>query len=441
MCVISIESDDEIYDAIMDWMRDQSRVRNALSLMARTTGSQTNPVGEENVHIPTVIDPSTANISHWSAKITIIYEPSLGTYWLYHNRHYLRISRELNPQATGLEGVTPVKNKERLNLSCFGRSSTPIKQLIQTCSRTYLEKLSTSTVIRRPAPKELRAQGRYPWMKVSTRPSRSIATVILDAVRKQQVLDDIAEYLSPSAARWYADRGIPYRRGYLFYGPPGTGKTSMSFAIAGAFGLDIYCISLLEPSITEESLSLLFNALPSRCVVLLEDIDSAGLQNRGIESLTDAEDHETVTVEPNRIFSHSRSNVSLSGLLNAIDGVATQEGRVLILTTNLPEKLDAALTRPGRVDMKVNFPLADSQQIRELFVRMYQLPSSMGVASQSEKDSLESGKNLKNKELNQIAKQFSERLAGRKLSPAQVQGFLLKRKNDPRKALEDVGEL
>lgn len=75
----------------------------------------------------------------------------------------------------------------------------------------------------------------------------------------------------------YTNRGIPYRRGYLFHGPPGTGKTSLSFAIAGVFGLDIYCVSLLEPTLTEEDLGLLFNSLPRRCVVLLEDIDSAGL--------------------------------------------------------------------------------------------------------------------------------------------------------------------
>lgn len=63
--------------------------------------------------------------------------------------------------------------------------------------------------------------------------------------------------------------------------------------------------------------------------------------------------------------------VTLSGLLNAIDGVASQEGRVLIMTTNHPELLDDALVRPGRVDMKIEFTRASKDQIRELFVRMY----------------------------------------------------------------------
>lgn len=93
---------------------------------------------------------------------------------------------------------------------------------------------------------------------------------MLDEDQKLKVLADINEYLHPETPRWYANRGIPLRRGYLFHGPPGTGKTSLSFALAGIFGLDIHVISLLEPSLTEEDLSGLFASLPRRCIVLLE---------------------------------------------------------------------------------------------------------------------------------------------------------------------------
>ncbi|TQS31876.1 hypothetical protein Golomagni_07827, partial [Golovinomyces magnicellulatus] len=93
--------------------------------------------------------------------------------------------------------------------------------------------------------------------------------------------------LHPSTPRWYASRGIPLRRGYLFHGPPGTGKTSFSFALAGVFGIDIYVISLQDQSVTEEDLAVLFTSLPRRCVVLLEDIDTAGLR-REPDATTDA---------------------------------------------------------------------------------------------------------------------------------------------------------
>ena len=84
----------------------------------------------------------------------------------------------------------------------------------------------------------------------------------------------------PLTPRWYANQGISYRHGYPFYGPPGTEKSSLAWAIAGVFCLDIYCISLVEPTLTEEDLGLMFTSLTWRCIVLLEDIDSAGLSKR-----------------------------------------------------------------------------------------------------------------------------------------------------------------
>ena len=134
-------------------------------------------------------------------------------------------------------------------------------------------------------------RARNNWQQVANRPVRDMKTVVLDHEQKLQVLTDMNEDLHPDTPRWYANRGIPLRRGYLFHGPPGTGKTSLSFALAGVFGLDIHVISLLEPTLTEEDLSSLFSTLPRRCVVLLEDIDTAGLR-RPVDEMRAAERHE-----------------------------------------------------------------------------------------------------------------------------------------------------
>ncbi|OCK91917.1 uncharacterized protein K441DRAFT_572514, partial [Cenococcum geophilum 1.58] len=110
-----------------------------------------------------------------------------------------------------------------------------------------------------------------------SRPSRPIDTILLNPKQKAKVVEDINKYLYPSSPRWYATRGIPYYRGYLFYRPPRTGKTSLSFALTGIFRLDIFCISLLKPTFTESNLNRLFNNLPRCYIVLLEDINTAGL--------------------------------------------------------------------------------------------------------------------------------------------------------------------
>lgn len=374
-------------------------------------------------------------------------------------------------------------------------------------------------------------------------------TVVLDAKQKVQVLADINEYLHPATPRWYANRGIPLRRGYLFHGPPGTGKTSLSFALAGVFGLDIYVISLLEPTLTEEDLSALFNSLPRRCVVLLEDIDTAGL-SRPLEEAAAAADTTTIPTSNNSDpkddnedskdgnrkgrgdrkgapkpaaagigsatvadlarelkkqgnDANDKKGISLSGLLNAIDGVASHEGRVLIMTTNKPETLDDALIRPGRVDLQVGFTNATQEQARELFERMFEADSRgkaarpvaataangngpvhangsakggevvNGHADASDEDEdvqeeIDGNPILTNGHLTEAEKhqsdqtgltsevlgdhrldwtvdemkahaaRFAAKIPGGQFSPAEIQGFLLKRKKVPTKAVEDV---
>lgn len=68
------------------------------------------------------------------------------------------------------------------------------------------------------------------------------------------------------------------------------------------------------------------------------------------------------------------SRVTLSGLLNALDGIGAQEGRILFATTNRYSTLDSALTRPGRMDLHIEFRHATSAQAEDLFKYFY-LPS------------------------------------------------------------------
>lgn len=77
-------------------------------------------------------------------------------------------------------------------------------------------------------------QTRLYWTSIS-RPTRAIEGVVMAAATKKSLVSDIEYYLSQECRTFYQNRGIPYRRGYLFYGPPGTGKTSFAVAMAGYF--------------------------------------------------------------------------------------------------------------------------------------------------------------------------------------------------------------
>lgn len=387
-------------------------------------------------------------------------------------------------------------DEEGITLTCVGFSTKPVRRLLELIKMKSFEKQKSMTKIRRPSGKESRYGGA--WYRISTRPSRPLETVALDKAQKERIVADVNEYLHPASPRWYATRGIPYRRGYLFHGPPGTGKTSLSFALAGIFGLDIHVISLLDSTLTESDLNRLFNSLPRRCIVLLEDIDTAGLlrDEKSDEAKADAEadkkskdstakkDDDAISAKDLAIAlkaaqrktkeDEAKKGISLSGLLNAIDGVASHEGRVLVMTTNHPEKLDDALIRPGRVDMQVEFKLASHAQIREIFVRMYsreedneveKYGAGVAMLKAAHGDAVANSSELKQRhgkqlsdssvdvdvassvfqhgfppheELEAMAAEFASQIPEEQLSPADVQGFLLTRKKEPRRAVAEV---
>ena len=327
------------------------------------------------------------------------------------------------------------------------------------------------------------------WLEVAQRPSRPLSTVYLDAADKDALLKDAMEFLHPLSHRFYASRGIPYRRGYLLYGPAGTGKTTMSMTLAGYFGLDLCVLSLVESTMTDERLGTLFTQLPSRCVVLLEDIDAAGLERReeldkqtaalkdkdskDKDAATDAtskDESSTPAPAPKPAARRGRKGrtpdgenqpgVTLSGLLNALDGVASQEGRILIMTTNDPEALDKALIRPGRVDMQVYFGYLSRANAAEMFVRMYQDDEAIaapvgGIGAAKSKQGngttttttttnttaakgLQSEQSFAARDLTTLSTTFASILPESTFTPAEVQGFLLSRRHSPQKAIAEL---
>lgn len=161
----------------------------------------------------------------------------------------------------------------------------------------------------------------------------------------------------------------------------------MIHSLAGELGLDVYVLSLSRAGLDDTSLAALISELPSRCIALMEDIDAAfqiGLENRDLEDNTsnippppsplDGNGHGQGQSRSNgNNPMSSASHITLSGLLNAIDGIGAHDGRILYATTNKYSVLDPALCRPGRMDIHIEFKLASQYQAQELF-RCFYLP-------------------------------------------------------------------
>ena len=197
--------------------------------------------------------------------------------------------------------------------------------------------------------------------------------------QKRQLIDMLDDFTAKRGK--YAIAGFPNKLGFMLYGPPGTGKTSLIKAIAHRTKRHIVSIPLKRIKTNEEIMELLFGGqylcenqdlpmyLPfNKLIFVMEDVDASGdvVHNRG--------------EEPQDKPSEIDDALDLAGLLNALDGVADSPGRIVIMTTNHPDKLDPALTRPGRVNMTLHLSYMQRQQMLEM-IEHYFGPGCMDESS------------------------------------------------------------
>ncbi|KAJ6447907.1 P-loop containing nucleoside triphosphate hydrolase protein [Mycena vitilis] len=376
--------------------------------------------------------------------------------------------------------------EQTLYVSIMTRDHSILSSLLQEARRNYLAAQEHKMCV-------YVSDTSNNWRHVACREKRSMNSIILDPGVKDVLVDDAKDFLQ--SKQWYAERGIPFRRGYLLYGAPGSGKTSFIHSVAGDLGLDVYIISLSRLGLDDSALGELVNALPERCVALMEDIDAAftsGLNRDAAAATIESQDNNAGPPPPGAPAAPpTTSRLSLSGLLNALDGVGAQEGRILFATTNRYSALDAALCRPGRMDLHIEFRLASKFQARQLFSRFYlpahnpdtMLPDAAdeGDEESSEKGSVDSGyqstigeegdekappspvesststdvpesekiifsgtshtiraPKLKRRQIGDLAVRFAESIPEREISMASLQGYLMAYKIRPFEAVEEA---
>ena len=178
------------------------------------------------------------------------------------------------------------------------------------------------------------------------------------------MVQDIEKF--KAAQQRYRKLGVPYHRGYLFYGPPGSGKTSIVSALAGHFGISIYAVNLTD--FNDKSLLKAINDVPTKSLILFEDIDCM----KTGKGRPDEEGAAKEARAPNgSTETQDRLGVTLSGLLNVLDGFSAPENMLFVMTTNKIDVLDRALLRPGRIDYKLFFGDVLQEQKIELYRRFF----------------------------------------------------------------------
>lgn len=215
---------------------------------------------------------------------------------------------------------------------------------------------------------------------------------------------------------WYVSKGIPYTFGLLLHGDPGCGKTSVIKAISNMTGRHIVNIGFHE-NLTKTQLEHLFldptlyvtnagnneqyNIPIHKRIYVIEDIDcgdnnvimkreQASSTNDNGNNVNKFENNNNSMSMTNEAVYDSRKmeiqkkmavqtqteKLNLSFLLNLLDGVLETPGRILIMTSNFPEKIDSAFIRPGRVDLSLHFKKCEQTTVMDMYEDYYSTSDS-----------------------------------------------------------------
>ncbi|KAL5563047.1 hypothetical protein UlMin_032794 [Ulmus minor] len=195
----------------------------------------------------------------------------------------------------------------------------------------------------------LRGSKQDMWESISLDHPSTFDTLAMDSELKREIMEDLERFVEKK--EYYRKVGKAWKRGYLLFGPPGTGKSSLVAAMANYLHFDVFDLELTSIRSNSQLRKLLIST-NNQSILVVEDLDcSIELQERLVKS--------RALPHPNphsRSSNQMKSEVTLSGLLNFIDGLWSSCGdeRIIVITTNHKERLDPALLRPGRMDVHIN---------------------------------------------------------------------------------------
>uniref|UniRef100_A0A7N0U6V7 AAA+ ATPase domain-containing protein n=1 Tax=Kalanchoe fedtschenkoi TaxID=63787 RepID=A0A7N0U6V7_KALFE len=227
------------------------------------------------------------------------------------------------------------------------------------------------------------------WRSLPFTHPATMETLSMDGDVKNRVKADLDQFVK--SKQYYHRLGRVWKRSYLLYGPSGTGKSSFVAAMAKLLGFDVYDVDLTRIA-DDADLKLLIAQTANKSIVLVEDLDRF-------------------------LTSKTTTKLSLTGLLNFMDGLASScgEEKVMVFTVNSKDAIDPAVLRPGRIDVHIHFPLCDFSSFKTL------ASSHLGVKE--------------HKLFNQVEEMLQ---SGASLSPAEIGELMMSNRSSPTRALKSV---
>jgi len=333
----------ENYASFMEWYMKNKWSHYSRSLSLQTFGNQ-------------FFDRHNGHGSRNAADVAI----GNGSHFFFYKRRLFLMTRSAM-EKQGRDNVI-----YNVQLTMFGRDKQIMQQLVdEFCHKFPANKLKLT-----------RWKNGY-WADYAMLDRRELRTVIVEKALKRSLVKAIEDFQLNEA--WYAERGLPWKKTFVLHGIPGTGKTSLIKAIASHFNMNVCRLNLntLSDDMLEEALA----NIPSNSILAIEDFDSAKATRR--RQAMKKDDRRTSPTYTVKVDGNGRTSVAstineipktwdepvdpsptdalakameerepltLSGILNALDGIASLHGTLIFLSTNTLDEIDPAVLRKGRVD-------------------------------------------------------------------------------------------
>lgn len=238
-----------------------------------------------------------------------------GIHFIIHNHRLFWIHMQK------LESSGSERQKEEITISTIGRSHAPFYDIVDEMTPPKDE---TRLNIYR-----LDSHGE--WIKSADAPKRSLSTIAASEELKKSLVDQIDHFKNNK--EWFYSAGLPHKLTYILHGQPGTGKTSLIKAIASEYDMNVAMINInqMSDSLLETGLASIHN----NSIIVIEDFDSSAATKDRVQAVDQGKEMSFLT---------------LTGLLNALDGIKPLDNCIVFMTTNHIEHIDPAISRKGRVD-------------------------------------------------------------------------------------------
>ena len=262
------------------------------------------------------------------------------------------------------------EKSESYTFRTLGRSQSFVKSMIADIEAEYWSKQKVET--------KLYTWKRDHWTQASNYTARALDSVIMKDGDKAKLLKRIEDF--QKAETRYRELGIPYHLGIELDGPPGTGKTSLASALGSHYKKAVYILSLNDMH-NDDMLNSAMESVYKGSIILFEDIDAMGVASKRekpkrhrrerdgygkvmptVDNPVAIDDEVGLPPEDDGMDGDIKSimgrGVTLSGLLNVLDGLTAPDSVIYLMTTNHHDNLDPALLRPGRIDYRCTMSYA-----------------------------------------------------------------------------------